>query len=158
MTTPLVDWPTGVPSCIEPLSPQGGMQDNRLSFETDSRMPPIERPLSSWTPEVYSVEMVPMSIDQFNEFQRWYRDDLSFGVMPFKWRHPITGVASAWKIVKGDPPYQVRKIGTIPRGSNLRRIGVSFTIMSDFRAPTDPMGLFWPGDEGHWSGGYDLES
>lgn len=127
---PIIDWPEGVPSCIMPLSPQGGLRDNRLSFETDSRMPPTERPASSWTPEVYSVEMTPMSPQQFELFQAWYKGPLRFGVYPFKWFHPITKMASPWRIVKGDPPYQVRKIGYIPHGSGLRRISISFSVMS----------------------------
>ena len=130
MPTPIIDWPEGVPSCIMPLSPQGGLRDNRLSFETDSRMPPVERPLSSWAPEVYSVELAPLSVDQFRLFQAWYKGPLRFGVYPFAWQHPITKDLSPWKIVKGDPPYQVKKIGNIPFGSDRRRISLSFSIMS----------------------------
>lgn len=125
-----VNWPAGVPSCIMPLSAQGGFRDNRLSFDTDSKMNPIERPSSSWAPEVYSIEMTPMSLSQFEEFQRWYAQDLRFGALPFAWRHPITRKAGAWKIVKGDPPYRVTKRGLTPIGSDSRRVGVVFTVMS----------------------------
>ncbi len=134
MPTPIIDWPDGVPSCIMPLSPQGGLRDNRLSFETDSRMPPIERPLSSWAPEVYSVELAPISLDQFVLFQAWYKGPLRYGVYPFVWLHPITKVVSPWKIVKGEPPYQVKKVGHIPNGSARRRISLAFSVMS------------WPGN------------
>ena len=134
----ILDWPSGVPSCIMPLSPQGGLRDNRLSFETDSKMPPIERPLTSWTPEVYSVELTPLSLDQFSLFQSWYQHDLRFGVHAFRWDHPITKSPGLWKIVKGDPPYQVSKIGPIPDGSGRRRVGVSFTVMSVPGAAGDP--------------------
>lgn len=130
MAVTVLDWPELVPSCIMPLSPQGGLRDNRYSFETDSRMPPIERPASSWTPEVYSVELSPISLPQFEAFQAWYKDSLRFGVYPFKFNHPITKALSAWKIVKADPPYQVRKIGLIQNGSDKRRISLSFTLMS----------------------------
>lgn len=130
MITPIIEWPDGVPSCIEPLSPQGGLRDNRLSFDTDSRMPPIERPLTSWTPEQYYVDLVPMSIDQFSLFQEWYKRDLRYGVYPFVFSHPITRAISPWKIIRGEPPYRVSKIGTIPMGSGRRRIRVSFTISS----------------------------
>jgi hypothetical protein len=126
----VVDWPTGVPSCIEPTSPQGGLIDNRVSFGTDSKFPPIERPVSSWAPELYSVVMVPFSVDQFILFQNWYKNDLSYGVLPFRWFHPITKQPSAWKIMRGDPPFQVRKTGAIPLGSGRRRISVSFSVMS----------------------------
>lgn len=130
MAVPIIEWPTGVPDCIMPLSPQGGPRDNRWSFDADSPMPPIERPMTSWAPEVYSVELVPLSIEQFQAFQTWYKVDLRQGVYPFRWFHPITRVASPWKIVKGDPPYQARKIGLIPHGSGRRRIAVSFQVMS----------------------------
>ena len=130
MPTPIIDWPEGVPSCIMPLSPQGGLRDTRLSFETDSKMAPVERPLSSWAPEVYSVELAPLSVAQFELFQAWYKGPLRFGVYPFAWLHPITKTVSPWKIVKGDPPYQVKKIGHIPNGSARRRISLSFSIMS----------------------------
>lgn len=130
MVNPVVHWPDGVPSCIMPLSPQGGVRDNRLSFETDSRMPPIERSAGSWAPEVYSVEMVPMSIPQFELFQHWFRHTAKYGVLPFVWMHPITKTLGVWKIQKSDPPYQVSKSRTIPAGSGRRGISVSFTVMS----------------------------
>lgn len=123
-------WPHDVPSAIMPMSPQGGLRDNRLSFETDSRMPPIERPLTSWTPEVYDIELAPMTIEQFARFQKWYLGDLAKGVNPFRWPHPITGCGMAWKIVKADPPYRVSKVGLIPSGSTRRRVALSFQIMS----------------------------
>ena len=131
----VVDWPSGVPSCIRPLSPQGGLRDNRLSFETDSRMPPIERPATGWTPEVYSVELTPLSVAQFTAFQTWYGGALAFGANAFRWDHPITGALGLWKIVKAEPPYQVRKLGLIPAGSGRRRLGLSFSVMS---VPGDP--------------------
>lgn len=144
MPAPIIDWPEGVPSCIQPLSPQGGLRDNRYSFETDSRMPPTERPASSWTPEFYAVELTPLSLAQFDLFQQWYKGPLRFGVVAFKWFHPITRAASPWRIMKGDPPYQVRKIGPIPHGSDRRRISLSFSVMShpgsfapDFMAQED---------------------
>lgn len=126
----VIDWPDGVPACIMPMSPQGGLRDNRYSFETDAPYPPIERPMTSWTPEVYSVELVPLSVAQFEAFQTWYRGPLRYGVLPFKWWHPITKTRAAWKIVKGDPPYQVAKSGRIPFGSGQRRIKLTFSVMS----------------------------
>lgn len=126
----IVAWPVGVPSCIMPMSPTGGLRDNRLSFETDSRMPPIERPLTSWAAEVYQVELTPLSLDQFEAFQDWYQGALRFGALPFVWQHPVTGTEGVWKIVKAEPPYQVRKLGLAPEGSGRRRIGLSFSVMS----------------------------
>lgn len=131
---PVVPWPVGVPSCIQPLSPQGGRRDNRLSFETDSKMPPIERPVSSWTPEVYAVELVPMSLEQFRLFQNWYSSGLAWGVRSFAWYHPITRDVSSWKILKADPPYQVSKSRMIRLGSDTRGVSVSFTVMSTPRS------------------------
>jgi len=129
MTT-VVSWPEGVPWCVEPLYTSGGLVDNRRSFETDKPGQPIERPEGSWAPELYSVQLVPLSIAQFRLFQSWYVRDLRSGVLPFKWFHPITGDVSAWKITKASPPYQVTKIGAIPPGSGLRRIALSFSAMS----------------------------
>lgn len=130
MAVPVVLWPAGVPTCIVPMSASGGLRDNRYSFETESKMPPIERPMTSWTPEVYQVELVAQSLDQFRLFQAWYKNDLRYGVYPFVWSHPITGDVGAWKIVKNDPPYQVSKLGNIPLGSDRRRIRVTFSVMS----------------------------
>lgn len=136
MAVDVVSWHAGVPLCIEPMSAQGGLRDNRHSFETDSKMPPIERPATSWTPEVYSVELVKLSVEQFSLFQHWYVSDIRMGTLPFWFPHPVTGAIGAWKIMKADPPYQVRKVGMIPSGSHRRRISVSFTLMS------------WPGSVG----------
>lgn len=113
-----------------PMSPQGGLRDNRLSFETDSRLNPIERPTSTWAPEVYSVDLAPLSLDQFSAFQDWYVKDLAFGTRPFVFPHPITRQPGAWKIVKADPPYRVTKSGMIAAGSDRRRVNLSFSIMS----------------------------
>lgn len=129
-----VDWPDGVPSCFQPQSAQGGYRDNRYSFETDSKITPIERPASSWTPEVYSGSLSPMTVSQFEAFQAWFTGDLAFGTVPFNFDHPITGTPGIWRIVKADPPYRVSKVGRIPSGSNARRIELQFSIMS------------WPGE------------
>lgn len=130
MVVTIAPWHDEVPFCIEPMSPQGGLRDNRYSFDTDSQMPPIERPVSSWAPEVYSVELVKMSVEQFTIFQSWYTNTIRMGTMPFWFPHPITGAIGAWKIMKADPPYQVRKVGLIPRDSGRRRVSISFTLMS----------------------------
>ena len=126
----VIDWPEGVPNCILPTSPQGGLRDTRNSFETDSKISSIERPLASWAPAVYAVEMSPMSLAQFAAFEAWYAGPLAYGVNAFSWVHPITGAAGVWKILKADPPYQVRKVGLIPAGSDRRRISVSFSVVS----------------------------
>lgn len=127
---PVIDWPAGVPDCILPTSPQGGLRDTRNSFETDSKITSIERPLSSWAPAVYAVELTPLSVAQFAAFEAWYAGPLAYGVNAFNWLHPITRAAGIWKILKADPPYQVRKIGRIPADSGLRRISVSFSVIS----------------------------
>ncbi|OWJ73879.1 hypothetical protein, partial [Haematobacter missouriensis] len=101
-------WPFEVPDCIMPLSVEGGLQDNRVSFEPEVG-PPVERPRSSWAPEVYSLDMRLMTVAQFVAFETWYRTTLRYGVLPFEFSHPITRKRSAWKIVKGSPPYQVSK-------------------------------------------------
>ena len=130
MSVSVVDWPAGVPNCVIPTSPQGGLRDNRSSFDPDNKFPPIERPASSWSPEVYSVEMNYMSVDQFSDFQSWYKNELKFGVNAFVMPHPITGVDTVWKIVKNDPPYTVSKVSLIPGGSDRRRVAVAMSIMS----------------------------
>ncbi len=130
MSVSVVDWPAGVPNCVIPTSPQGGLRDNRSSFDPDNKFPPIERPASSWSPEIYSVEMSYMSVEQFSDFQNWYTGELKFGVNAFVMPHPITGVDTVWKILKNDPPYSVSKIGLIPGSSGKRRIAVAMTIIS----------------------------
>lgn len=130
MSVTVADWPEGVPECIFPLSPQGGLRDTRLSFETDSRLPPIERPAASWAPEVYVVDLVSLTITQFQVFQAWYRNTLAYGSLPFKLDHPITRARMAWKIVKDDPPYRVTKTRLIRPGAATRGIGITFSIMS----------------------------
>lgn len=123
-------WPDGVPSCIMPMSPSGGLRDNRYSFETDNSGPPKERPASSWAPEVYSVVLTPLSRSQFQTFQDWYANVLAYGSEPFVFPHPITGDEGVWKIVKNSPPYEVSKVGRMPIGTDRRRISLSFSIMS----------------------------
>lgn len=130
MSTPIISWPSSVPPCIMPMSAQGGLRDNRYSFETDSKMPPVERPASSWTPEIYQLDLSPISVAQFDAFQDWYRGELRFGVMPFRFAHPITGADGVWKIVKGEPPYQVRRLLHLPKNSPRRCISLSFSLMS----------------------------
>lgn len=126
----IVDWPEDVPLCIMPSSPQGGLRDTRYSFETDSRMPPLERPAASWVGEIYSIELAPMTVAEFSAFQAWYLVALSQGVNGFVMPHPVTKAASVWKIGKGEPPYQVQKTGRIPTDSGARRIVLSFSVMS----------------------------
>lgn len=128
MATPIIDWPLGVPSCIMPLSPQGGLQDNRISFEPDAGVP-IERPRTTWAPEVYAVDLVPLTVAQFTTFQRWYRADLASGTLPFRFLHPITRIVSPWRIVKGNPPYQVSKSRRAATPET-RCVSLSFSIMS----------------------------
>lgn len=129
MPVTIVPWPADVPSCIMPLSPIGGLRDNRLSFAPDSPVAPVERPATSWAPEVYQVDLVPMSMEQFSLFQDWYRRDLAYGVRPFEMSHPILKTPCAWRIVKADPPYQVRKVLAV-RNERARGIVVSMTIQS----------------------------
>lgn len=124
----VIDWPEDVPSCVFPLSPQGGIKANRHSFETDSPLPPIERPIASWAPEQYSVELTYLTIEQFETFQRWFRNDLAYGAVPFKFRHPITNERRAWRFINTDPPYLVSKARRIPFGSNRRGVAITFTI------------------------------
>ena len=126
----IVDWPAGLATCFMPGSVQGGLRDNRYSFETDDKMPPIERSATSWAPEVYSLTLAPMSLAEFEAFQAWYRGPLAYGVNSFVFPHPVTREDMVWKIVKADPPYQVRRLGRIPTGSDVRRIEVAFSIMS----------------------------
>lgn len=129
MAVQIIDWPSGVPQCILSDSPQGGLKDTRRSFDADIG-PPIERPATSWVGEVYAIELAPMSADDFAAFQAWYIDDLAHGVNAFVMPHPVTRVDGVWKIVKADPPFQVRKTGRIPTGSDARRVSVSMSIMS----------------------------
>ncbi|OWJ78424.1 hypothetical protein CDV49_08285 [Haematobacter genomosp. 1] len=103
------------------------MQDNRVSFEPEVGVA-IERPKTSWAPEVYSVELRLLTIPQFEAFQRWYKLDLHHGVLPFEFYHPITRVRSAWKIVKGSPPYSVAKTRRAAPGAKC--IALSFSIVS----------------------------
>ncbi|WP_276862340.1 hypothetical protein, partial [Haematobacter missouriensis] len=124
----VAQWPFGVPDCIMPLSPQGGLQDARVSFEPEVG-PAIERPKATWTPDVYSVQLVLISVPQFQAFERWYKNDLRQGVLPFEFYHPITKARSAWKIVKGDPAYQVSK-PRLRQKPDTRCIALSFSIMS----------------------------
>lgn len=129
MPTPIIPWPAGVPSCVMPMSPQGGLRDNRLSFETDEATTPVERPRTSWAPELYQVTMVPMDRAMFQAFQAWFRGPLAYGSLPFVMDHPITREPTVWRIVKGDPPYQVSKVLTMGR-PDVRGISVSFGIQS----------------------------
>lgn len=129
MPETVIPWPADVPGCIGPLSPAGGLRDNRLSFDPDSPVAPIERPATSWSPEVYQIELAPMSLDQFARFQDWYRHSLAYGVRPFAMPHPVLRTPGAWRIVRADPPYQVRKVLAM-RSERARGIIVSMTIRS----------------------------
>lgn len=129
----IVTWPMGVPECIMPLSPQGGPQDNRLSFETDSGHN-VARPRASWTPDVYEVDLAPMSRNQFALFEAWFRYDLRFGVNAFTMPHPITGLPSAWRVAPGDPPYTVRKI-RLMHDDDARGLAVSWKLMQHYAEP-----------------------
>lgn len=123
MPVPILPWPLPdlAPTFLE--SAQGGLVDNRLSFDADLPMPPIERPMTSWAPEVFSVTLGMMCLEDYQTFQNWYRKDLRYGVHPFKWFHPITGQVSPWKIVKASPPFEVRRVAP-------EVVIVSFSVMS----------------------------
>lgn len=149
MTT-IIPWPAGVPSCVMPMSPQGGLRDNRLSFEADDAVTPVERPRTSWAPELYQVTMVPMDRAMFQAFQDWFRGPLAYGSLPFVMDHPITRQPTVWRIVKGDPPYQVSKVLAM-RSADVRGISVSFGIQSmPLAVPFDPLSLFASGEQGAW--------
>lgn len=111
-----------------PLSPQGGLQNNRVSFDPEVG-PSVERPKTTWTPEIYSVQLALISVPQFVIFERWYKRDLRFGVLPFEWVHPVTRARGAWKFVKGDPAYQVSK-PRLRQHPDTRCISLSFTVTS----------------------------
>lgn len=130
-------WPMGVPGCTMPLTATGGPQDNRLSFETDSGHD-ISRARASWTPDVYQVEIVPMSRYQFSLFEAWFRDDLAFGANAFMLPHPITGIDKAWKVVPGQQPYTVTKGRLMPKGGSERGIKVSMRIREVYTTPVVP--------------------
>lgn len=125
---PIIPWPSSVPRCVKVTSPQGGLQNNVRSFAPEVGEP-LERPKTTWTPEVYSIEFELWNTAQFIAFQLWYKRDLAFGVYPFEFFHPITLITSPWRVVKGDPPYRVGR----PRRTAdplKRSISVSMTIMS----------------------------
>lgn len=128
MPATLVTWPNTVPACFMPDSPSGGPKPNRYSFQSDSDAVPIERPRYSFATEVYDVELTPLSVAQFQDFQDWFRDDLAFGTKPFAHGHPVTGVVGAWKFVSADPAYRVQR-GRMTSG-NPRGIQVSFKMQS----------------------------
>lgn len=153
MTT-IIPWPASVPSCVMPMSPQGGLRDNRLSFETDDAVTPVERPRTSWAPELYQVTMVPMDRAMFEAFQAWFRGPLAYGSLPFVMDHPITREPTVWRIVKGDPPYQVSKVLAM-RSADVRGISVSFGIQSLPMAAPDYPALLFQGRAGFWAGGFD---
>ena len=158
MTT-IIPWPEGVPSCVMPMSPQGGLRDNRLSFETDDAVTPVERPRTSWAPELYQVTMVPMDKAMFQAFQAWFRGPLAYGSLPFVMDHPITREPTVWRIVKGDPPYQVSKVLPM-RSDDIRGISVSFGIQSmPLAVPQfSPADFFANGEQGVWYDPSDLRS
>ena len=124
MSVPVVAWPYGLPLKLMPLASQGGLQDNRIGFEPDVG-PAIERPRTSWAPEIYAVEMALLTVDQFTEWQRFYRQDLAFGTRPFEFRHPLTRVFSPWRIRRGSPPYQAEQVRRAAPGAKCIRVAFS---------------------------------
>lgn len=127
----IVTWPNGVPDCAAPLSAQGGPMDNRVVFTSEDERD-ITRPRNSWTPDLYSIDLAPMSQTQFATFETWFKTTLAFGANAFILDHPITGTPSAWRIVKADSyPYQVRKVALMPKAGD-RGLVVSLQIKQEY--------------------------
>ena len=102
-------WPTSLPQ--KPLtSYSGGFMDNRASFQSDTGEP-MERPLTTGVPEVYNVTFRVLTLDQYAIFKEWYRTDLNFGVKRFIFRDPLVRQPVWFKLLRGDPPYQVTATG-----------------------------------------------
>lgn len=123
-----IPWPENVPSEIMLPLQGGGPQDNRLSFETDYGLD-ISRPRASWAPEVYDVEIGPLTKPEFIAFEAWFRRDLAWGVHAFILDHPITDAPAAWRPVPGNQAYQVRTLEN-PKYDRTRVISVSMQIRS----------------------------
>lgn len=102
-------WPTSLPQ--KPLvSYSGGFMDNRASFIPQVGAP-IERPLTTGAPEIYDVSFRSLTLSEYGTFKAWFKTELGLGVKPFIFRDPLTQEPGWYKIMKGDPPFQVRALG-----------------------------------------------
>jgi hypothetical protein len=114
-------WPTTLP--VRPLtSYSGGPMDDRASFSVDIG-DPVERPLTTDTPEVYDVTLRVLSKAQYAIFKAWFRNDLTRGVKRFIFRDPVTDSPIWCKMLKGNPPYQVSP------ASGGQYLGIRFKMM-----------------------------
>jgi len=114
------EWPASLP--IAPVANmQGGPIFSRISFEPDVG-PPIERRRSTASVSTYAVTLTPFTRAQLDILEAWFAGELEGGTRRFVWRNPITKKLGYWKILPGDPDFQVA-----PIDDNLVRI--SFKAM-----------------------------
>lgn len=112
-------WPTDIPQAVV-ASYSGGSRDLRTSFETVG--PPITRPRTTGSVDVFSITSVPMKSAEFERFKTWVQSALSGGALRFCRRDPLSGVPRMWKIVSGDNLYQVALAGS-------QRVQITMTLI-----------------------------
>ncbi|KRS17534.1 hypothetical protein XM52_13745 [Roseovarius indicus] len=71
----------------------------------------MERPLTTAAPEVFNVTFRVLTLDQYATFKTWYETDLRFGVNRFIFRDPLVRRPVWFKMLGGDPPFQVSASG-----------------------------------------------
>lgn len=82
-------WPATLPDEFLVSGFQHSAAANRVSFSPE-KGPPIVRRRGTSAPQRFSGSISPLTTEQWETFQDFYRDDLKDGASRFTWRHPIT--------------------------------------------------------------------
>lgn len=116
-------WPASLPQTPRRGSFQGGPRDERAAFTPDVG-PDILR--GQVTAETGLFEAVFPALDpaQVTTFETFARVTLARGTAQFAWRDPVTGLAFAWRIARGERLYDLA-----PRGARLTDVSLRLVRM-----------------------------
>jgi hypothetical protein len=75
-------------------------------------------------PQPVSLTFAPITEAVLGEFEAFYRDDLSFGVLAFEMEHPVTGLARQFRFNQDGEPWQF-----FPIGDDAYQLGVELELL-----------------------------
>lgn len=106
-------WPSTLPQFVRRSDFQLEAFRPKVSFEPDEGLA-IERRKGTVDIDDMSctVYLKTQPIDQLQIFRDFIDDDLAGGVLPFLFRHPITGEQCVGKI-EGDRPYRLQAVSGV---------------------------------------------
>lgn len=95
MPTP-IEWPAGLPDCPQTWSETPAPDIVRSDMDVG---PAKTRRRSTLENTVVQVS-VTLKAEQYNDFMNFYNNQISFGVTPFYYKHPITAQINTYHFLE----------------------------------------------------------